>query len=343
MGDVRYNLQFGKLCAVLRLGELLGRPLPLPGGFSHRMYAIETEQGKYAVKALNPQVMQRPEVVRNFIRSEQIAGIAARKIPALPARIFKDTVIPEVDVQFYLVFDWTDGKSLKPNEITAVHCEKIGAILAGLHRTDFSEAGLPVDEVHPMQPTDWGSFLQKGRKNHSVWADALDEVMDRLSRWESRAYQASIRLASARVISHRDLDPKNVLWEGDSPLVIDWEAAGYVHPVQELVETAVYWSENEAGAIDKERFLAFTAGYRRKYGAFQINWKAVLEAGFSARLEWLEYNLKRSLRMDCTDREEQQVGNAQAAASISTLARYSEMIPVLEKWLDEMWGIRQDG
>jgi hypothetical protein len=70
-----------------------------------------------------------------------------------------------------------------------------------------------------------------------------------------------------------------------------------------LSETAIYWSENKIGNIDKERFLAFVRGYKKKYGNIQVNWKKVLEAGFSGMLGWLEYNLKRWLNEESRCKE----------------------------------------
>jgi hypothetical protein len=77
------------------------------------MYAIETTQGKYAIKALNPQIMLRPVAMQYFINSEQIVNNAAINIPAVAAKKFNGTSIQEVDKQFYLVFNWVDGKNLK--------------------------------------------------------------------------------------------------------------------------------------------------------------------------------------------------------------------------------------
>ncbi len=57
MSDIQYNLQFEKLCDMLELGEIVGVPKAISGGLLHRMYSVETTQGKYAVKALNPQIM----------------------------------------------------------------------------------------------------------------------------------------------------------------------------------------------------------------------------------------------------------------------------------------------
>ena len=42
-----------------------------------------------------------------------------------------------VDGQFLYVYDWFDGKSLKDNEITTFHCEKIGKVLADIHNIDL--------------------------------------------------------------------------------------------------------------------------------------------------------------------------------------------------------------
>lgn len=103
MDDIKYNLQFEKLCNILKLGELVGMPEGISGGLLHRMYAIETTQGKYAIKALNPQIMLRPTAMQHIINSERIANSALKNIPALPAKIFNSTSIQEIDKQFYLV------------------------------------------------------------------------------------------------------------------------------------------------------------------------------------------------------------------------------------------------
>lgn len=76
MSEQQYNLQFKKLCDILQLGEIVGGPKVITGGLLHKMYAIETTQGKYAIKALNPSIMLRPVAMQNYINSEQIANIA---------------------------------------------------------------------------------------------------------------------------------------------------------------------------------------------------------------------------------------------------------------------------
>lgn len=334
MSDIQYNLQFEKLCDMLKLGEIVGVPKELSGGLLHKMYATYTTQGKYAIKALNPQIMLRPVAMQHFINSERIVSIALNNIPALPAKKFHGTFMQEIDKQFYLVFDWVDGKSLKPNEINNVHCEKIGAILADIHMTDFSKLGIINDWSDNAELIDWNYYLQKGQENNTVWVNLLLEIIAKLYDWNAQANKSAKQLASDMVISHRDLDSKNVMWSQDNPIIIDWESAGYTNPMQELTETAIYWSENEIGTIDKERFFAFIGGYKKRYGALQANWRMVLVNGFFGKLGWLEYNLKRSLWIDCTEVEEQQLGTAQVIGTLNAIRRYADKISEIEEWLN---------
>jgi len=333
MSDIKYNLQFEKLCNTLQLGKIKGEPKVISGGLLHRMYAVETMEGKYAVKALNPEIMVRPPAMQHFINSEEIVKMAARNIAALPAARFNGAFIHQIENQFYLVFPWVEGKSLKSDEINKMHCKEIGDIVADIHSTDFSELGLINDWSGNEQITDWNYYLQKGQENNLEWANLFHDIIDNLYFWNTEGNKSAKVLGSNMVISHRDLDPKNVMWNEEKPIVIDWESAGYINPMEDLVETALYWSENEKGTIDKERFMAFIAGYKNKKQISQENWRMVLSNGFLGKLGWLEYNLKRSLGIECTDIEEQRLGTAQVIKTIKNIKGYSSMIPEIEKWL----------
>lgn len=336
MNELEYNLQFEKLCNVLQLGELTDIPEAVPGGLLHRMYAVKTTEGKYAIKALNPQIMLRPTAMQNFINSERVVNIVANKLPALPAKKFDGTFLQKIDNQYYIVFDWIEGKCLKNNEINIDHCKKIGAILADIHMTDFSMLEIVNDLSNNIELTDWNFYLQKGQENNSVWANLLLKIIDKLYEWNAQGIKSGRMLSTDMVISHGDLDPKNVIWNLDNPTVIDWEAAGYVNPMQELAETAICWSENDLGEIDKDRFLAFIDGYKSRWGKIQANWSLVLINGFLGKLGWLKYNLERSLGIECTDEKEQQIGTAQVIGTINGIKRYASMITELEEWVQDI-------
>lgn len=231
MSNIHYNLNFEKLCTMLQLGDLVKTPESLSGGLLHRMYAVETTKGKYAIKALNPQIMIRPKAMQNLIDSEKISNIAAKSVPALPAKQFNGSSLQQIDNQYYLVFDWIEGRSLKPSEIRTVHSQKIGEIIAKIHMTDFSIINIEESKPNSIKLTDWNYYLQQGHQNNSVWVNLLNETIDQLYDWNAKANKATKRLVSNTVISHGDLDSKNVMWDNDSPILIDWEASGPINPM----------------------------------------------------------------------------------------------------------------
>jgi Ser/Thr protein kinase RdoA (MazF antagonist) len=333
MSDVQ-TVQLENLCNVLGLGELVKGPTSISGGLLHKLFAVETNLGKYAIKLLNPQIMNRTKAMMNFIQSEQIANVSSLYVPALPARIFNGS--QEQDQHFFLVFDWFEGKTLKQLDIHTKHCEIIGSMLASIHKIDFSRLNLTDDKTPSIGKIDWEFYLDKGIESNAVWVNLLSETIDRIYEWNEYANKSENLLSEYRVISHRDLDAKNVLWNQDTPLMIDWESAGFINPMQDMVETAIYWSETETGTIDEERFFSFVKSYKSTYGPLHANWNLVLSSGYSSKLGWLEYSLKRSLWLECSDEKEQQMGTEQVIATLNTLIRYEALVSKLEQWLNNV-------
>ncbi|HIW34166.1 MAG TPA: phosphotransferase [Candidatus Paenibacillus intestinavium] len=56
----------------------------------------------------------------------------------------------------------------------------------------------------------------------------LLEIIEDLDKWNERANNAAKLLANDCIISHSDLDPKNIMWDNNCPTIIDWEAAGFI-------------------------------------------------------------------------------------------------------------------
>ena len=312
MTNTAYNVQLEKLCAALGLGTLVCAPTPLTGGHLHRMYAIETGMGKYAVKALNPQVMQRPEAKPNVLKAEQVARIAAKEIPAVPAIEFACGIMPEIDGQHYLVFGWIDGAPRYHDEIDTSHCAAMGKLLAQLHGIDFSSVQFEDDP--PGEMINWTAY------GHPL----LHENIADICRWNECLLAAQVELSTGKVVSHRDLEPKNVMWNAAGPVVIDWEAAALIHPLQELVMTALYWSYDANGAFVSEKFRAFVRAYHEHTSLCCDDWQPVLYMGIAGTLGWLEYSFKRALGLECADEAERQMGETQVAETIAELRRYEE-------------------
>ncbi|GKX68858.1 phosphotransferase [Inconstantimicrobium mannanitabidum] len=334
MAQLKYNIQLEKLCEAMELGELSSEPKIITGGLLHKMYAIETTKGRFAVKALNPQIMSRKNVMKNKINSEKIANLLAERIPALSAIKIDGCVVQCVDAQYYMIFPWVEGVSLGADEINKEHCNIIGDILGKIHTMDLSKLNINKDEVVDEELINWNYYLQQGQKKNLSWVNCINDNIENLCLWNKQALESDKVLSMYRLLSHRDLDSKNVLWNSGKPIIIDWESAGYVNPMQELIEVLMYWSEDSKGCLDKERFIALLNGYKKVKDIKDVEWKVVLNSGYLGKLEWLQYSLKRSLGIECTDKEEQQLGTNQVFGTVDSLINYSRLLPMIEEWLD---------
>jgi aminoglycoside phosphotransferase (APT) family kinase protein len=337
MESLNYILDFPQLCMKYGLGQLTETPEPVSGGFLHKMYRIVTSQAEYAVKALNPQIMLRPAAMGNIIFAEKVANLArSQGINALPAIESQGSCMHEVQGQYYLLFPWMEGKALPAGAVDMDCCTQIGRVLADIHTADFSArlTGQQAEEFIP-SAVPWQDYSHRAEQQQLSYSELLNNSLARLQGYEKLANSAAELLQDNRVISHRDLDPKNVLWDKSGiPLIIDWEAAGTVHPMQELLEVALDWCGFEAGEASQEAFRTVISAYRNQGGKVTGNWTDVLNLGYQGKLDWLAYSLRRSLGLEVTDEAERQLGVSEVIRTIGALADYADFIPLCLEWLE---------
>jgi aminoglycoside phosphotransferase (APT) family kinase protein len=72
----------------------------------------------------------------------------------------------------------------------------------------------------------------RSRPGFPPWAASLAPTLD--------AIAATMASDSRRVVSHNDVNPMNVLWDGTSAWLIDWEVAGVGHPYYDLATFAMF-------------------------------------------------------------------------------------------------------
>lgn len=333
--ESQYLLELKELTDRLQLGEWANEPRPLTGGLLHRMFALHTTRGSYAAKALNPQIMLRPEAMGNYIRSEQIARLAAEKLPAVPAKVWEGAFMHQAGGHYYMFFDWVEGRALEPGLIDAAHCREIGKALAAIHGLDAASLGVrhAAPGGGPQPLADWHAYAKQGRQVQAAWAGQLADMADSLGAWQQQANEADQHLAAEQVLCHRDLDPKNVLWPSGQPVIIDWESAGLANPWMDLADTAGSWAQQPGLPLDEAKFRAVLEGYAAGRAIGTVDWDLVLASGYSGQLGWLEYNLKRSLWIECSDEKEQQLGNEQVHHTLAAINRYALATPELAGWL----------
>ena len=217
--------------------------------------------------------------------------------------------VVECDGAYFIIYPWAEGRSVFAPEITVEHCRIMGDVLGRIHRADVRIPGVE-PELDLRQPFDW-SLVEDGR----------------VAAWDAAALEGLRRLRAVQVISHRDLDPKNVLWQGMQPCIIDWEAAGYVNPWQELIELLIYWAD------DEEKARAMIAAYGAHRALHEADWDAALAAGMDGMLGWLHYNLRRAKGLEGSTPQDRTEGEAHVRGTLAELEQYEQRAAFLRRLL----------
>lgn len=308
------------ICRQWDLGTLECEPLPLKGGLMHRMYSLFTSKGRYAVKLLNPYILKRDTARDNYRTAERLEMILeAHNIPILPALTFGGRKMQEIDGQFFYLYDWYDGKALKNQEIGEEHCIRIGKLLADIHGINRQKSVQQCREIS----IDWDGYIEKLAAANQELYELIAPNRDLLCESQSKGNLAMKKLPAVTAICHNDMDSKNVLWHGSDCRIIDLECLSYSNPFLELYEMALCWSGYETCNMNIDLFGKLIQSYVQAGGELPEDWEVLYDSNYG-RLEWLEYNIKRALGIECSA-EEIETGISQVRDTIAHVVYYHEI------------------
>lgn len=315
-----------RFCKEYNLGEVLNIT-KISGGLMHKMFKVDTTKGIYCIKVLNPEVMSRKEAYGNFVVSESVSNLAKKNgIPVSSALDIDGNYLTKLDNMYYMVFDYVDGKTLKDDEITVEHCKKIGNILAHIHLLDYKEIGLESNIQEYKKLYDWESYINNPNFNKMSYKDLY---LNNYKKYNSLLKRANERFNESNLnqaICHNDMDPKNVMWNNNNPIIIDWECAGIANPERELIEVALCWSGFLSNNFSEEKFKAIFKEYSKYRSINNIDWYDVICGNLVGRFGWLKYNLERSLGIVSNDEEEMKLAANEVIKTIDEINRYLDLI-----------------
>lgn len=315
-----------KFCEKYNFGKVINIS-KISGGLMHKMFKVETDKGVYCIKVLNSEVMERSEAYGNFVVSELVSNLAKKNgIPVSSALDIDGNYLTKLDDMYYMAFDYVNGKTLKDDEITIEHCKKIGNVLAHIHLLDYKEIGLQPNIVKYKRLYDWESYINNPNFSKMSYKNLF---MKNYRKYNSILKRANERFNATNInqtICHSDMDPKNVMWNNDNPIIIDWECAGVANPERELLEDALCWSGFLSNNFSEEKFTAIFKEYFKYRNIENIEWYDVICGNLVGRFDWIKYNLERSLGIISNDEEEMKLAENEVVKTIDEINRYLDFI-----------------
>jgi len=309
-------------------GDVISPIKQVSGGFLHRMYKVVTEQGTYAVKCLNPEIMSREGVLENYERAEQIESILEKaEIPIVPAITVKGRKMQNVGGQYFYLFRWLEGQITDWNNISDKQCYIAGNILGKIHAINPQEMTHKEPE---MSHIDWQKYLCRAEEQDSEIATVLTDNVRMLIDVEQEMNRARKFLPDVQCISNEDMDPKNIMWNDGKPYVIDLECLDYGNPVSHVLQLSLQWSGIITANLAVEKVTAFFKGYLEAYDNGFRAYSDVFGLAYTW-VDWLEYNIQRALGT-CIDEEERKMGISEVKNTIDRI----KYIRSMEKEIKEV-------
>lgn len=314
------------------LGELEGPIETVSGGFMHRMYRVSTGQKYYAVKALNPNIMSRPEAISNYDKAEALEEMLEKAgISLVPALVLNGSRRQNIEGRFFYVFDWHEGTVTDWNNITKEQCYQAGSILGQIHSIDSKS--VPEAEAE-ISSVNWDKYISEAAEADSEVSSLLLENRDLLIYAEDELKRAGKCLPPVSCISDGDMDPKNVMWENGRPLLIDLECLDYGNPVSHMYQLALQWAGITTCKFERELFLAFCKGYRLQYDSGFRHYDEIFGLAYNW-IEWLEYNVQRAIGAG-VDAAERDMGVSEVRNTLNRIRYVKEKEPEIKELLYQL-------
>ena len=319
-----------RLCERFDLGVPKCRPGHVGGGFHHRMWRLDTKCGSFAIKQLADDLdMENADTVKRMNATEITAReFADNGVPALYSLAIDRQHLQLLDGCGYLVYPWTDATACNKNRIEKKHALTVAGILARIHRSDIRVPELQDVPALPLTAQRVIDLVQLARQRNVRESHLLETRLDDLLEAVELQAPALAVLQQDQVISHGDLDHKNVLWDqAGEPMLIDWESARRLNPTYELLLEALDWGGITAH-FETGPFITFLEAYLDAGGKIVAGEvPAVADAIQGAWVEWLLYNVGRAVGLH--DSHQRAVGLHQVDLSVSTLLRMEKYAPRL--------------
>lgn len=309
-------------------------PERIYGGLLHIMWRLNTTKGAYAIKQLSKDInLTDARVINHYELSEGIAArFMTRDIPAICAIEQSGKYLFMIDKTGYLVYPWVDAKALDQHAVSEQHALKISAILAKMHGLNLDEPKITQPEFYTHTTENILELFGKAENFDCPFITDLRKNQNNILT-ANEAYQTAIPMLKTNIIvSHGDLDQKNVLWDiENNPILIDWESACKINPTYDIINTAFYWS-GITSRFDKNVFFKMLDTYQKAGGV--INKDQVISAiyGTFSWIGWLVYNIDRACVLD--DIEHRAIGIEQVNQTLTTILQLHRVIPGVIKSIE---------
>jgi hypothetical protein len=287
--------------AVLAAFGLLGpvtEMAPISGAWSNRVYRLDAGGASFALKELrNPWSLSRwEEWLVEASRFEMLA-IGARVAAPVPIMTAEGAWFAWVEraaggaPALVRLHEWVEGTRFDTGPVDAGVAVWAGTLLATLHAL----AVKPEDRtIFPTPNTDtiarWPHLTAAARRAAVPWAELMTAAAPSVTTIADLVRAAGHR-PDDELMTHGDVDQKNLIASRHGPVLCDWDVAAPLVPRRELVDVAMSLAAWERFDIARHVVRA----YRAAGGDDSDPESADLGQPLAVGLDWVALNIERAV------------------------------------------------
>jgi Ser/Thr protein kinase RdoA (MazF antagonist) len=273
---------------------------PVGGAWSNRVFRLEAGGRRYAVKEMrnpwaDPHWQQWLAESWVFEQRAMAAGVAAPRPVPDPASggclawvSRRDPALGEAAVRMH---HWVEGSPPGLGPVTTDTARWAGQVLATLHglrirARDRSLFPVPSTETAGR----WPELAEAAQRSGVAWAHLLTAAAPAVALIAELAASAGYR-PGQEVITHGDIDQKNLIATAHGPVLCDWDLAVPLVPRRELADVAVSLGCWENFAVSREVLRS----YHQAGGDDTPIAPPDLGQSLMNGLDWTAFNVERAI------------------------------------------------
>lgn len=246
----------------------------LTGGKQHQTIKVTDAAGlSWVVKKLNRNCWLGNYSLDYFKQVEHLAfKVESLTQQTVSAFSFNDRIIHSLEVGDFIILPWVEGDVCF--DINLSQAELLGDLLAKIHQLQLDYKGF-----QPFQVLN-DKFLTN--KISSDYCKLLTQCNQTLS-YQSEQF----------ILSHRDINLSNVIWcDENQPMLVDWESAGLIHPLIELIGLALNCAGAESGQMSWDKFNSSISAYKQNISLNLTIDDSLYNQTYYTWFAWMDYCLR---------------------------------------------------
>jgi Ser/Thr protein kinase RdoA (MazF antagonist) len=273
---------------------------PVGGAWSNRVFRLAAGGRAYAVKQMrNPWGFGRWQ--------EWLAEAWSLELRAIDAGVAAPQPVPEPATGSCLarvrtvgeygelvpvrVHRWVNGQPFGPGVVDEETARWVGRVVATLHGLVIEPGDRSLFPVlDTASATRWPDLTEAALRSGAEWAELMQGATSSASVIAELALAAGER-PEKEVMSHGDIDQKNLLATASGPVLCDWDVAAPLVPRRELADVAMSMANWRAFDVAREVIRAYRSGG----GDDTEIMPADLGQPMLVGLDWVTFNVERAL------------------------------------------------